>query len=71
MCAFLYVVPTGNQDVDTALTLPMADFEDALQCAAAMAFQADCVVTRNTGDYRQAAVPAKTPEQFITENKLG
>jgi predicted nucleic acid-binding protein len=65
LCNFLYVVPTSNADVVTALGLSLEDFEDALQCAAALVFQAECIVTRNVVDYENAPIPALTPEQAI------
>jgi predicted nucleic acid-binding protein len=71
LCGFLHVVPTGNPDAINALALPMADFEDALQCAAAMACGADRIVTRNTADYGESPVPATTPEQFAKTHGIG
>lgn len=43
----------------------IADFEDALQAASAVAGQADFIVTRNEGDFVGAPVPALTPEAFL------
>jgi predicted nucleic acid-binding protein len=68
LCGFVYVVPTSNQDVMRALELPMQDFEDALQCAAALLFQADCIVTRNLADYAGSPIRAMTPDQFIEQH---
>lgn len=48
-----------------ARQLGFADFEDALQAAAAEVSRADCIVTRNTADYSRSAVPALTPEEFL------
>ncbi len=48
-----------------ARQLGLADFEDALQAAAAEASRADCIVTRNTADYSRSSVPALTPEEFL------
>lgn len=44
-----------------ALDLPMADFEDALQTAAARACGARSIVTRNVRDFARSPVPAVTP----------
>lgn len=65
LCGFVHVVATGNQEVMLALDWPMKDFEDALQCAAALQYQADCIVTRNLPDYEECPIPAMTPDQFI------
>lgn len=65
VCRFVYVVAASNPEVIQALESPMKDFEDALQCAAASQYQADCIVTRNLPDYAQCPIPAMTPDQFI------
>lgn len=59
---FVEVVRTGTADVRYALNLPMADFEDALQVAAAQACGARSIVTRNTRDFAHSPIPAVTPE---------
>jgi hypothetical protein len=43
----------------------MKDFEDALQCAAALQYQVDCIVTRNLPNYEACPTPAMTSDQFI------
>jgi hypothetical protein len=48
----------------------MSDFEDALQAAAALAFGARCIVTRNTSDYRRSPVLAIAPAELIKDFKL-
>lgn len=69
LCQFVQIVPAGNREVMLAAGLPLSDFEDALQCVAAMAGDAAIIVTRNVSDYRQAPIIAMTPEQIL--NKLG
>lgn len=58
------VAPVGTAQAVQALSLPMADLEDALQAAAALAFRAEHIVTRNLRDYRNSPVPAVSPRQF-------
>lgn len=65
LCNFLYVVPTGNQEVLNALEQPMTDFEDALQCSAALACGAQYIITRNLADYANAPLAAYAPDEFI------
>ena len=67
LCGFVHVVPASNQEVTRALELPMGDFEDALQCAAALLFQADCILTRNLADYSGSPISPMTPDQFIEQ----
>lgn len=59
------VAPTTGADAVQALALPMPDFEDALQAAAAMACGAQVIVTRNGRDFKGSPVPAMTPEAFL------
>jgi hypothetical protein len=64
---FVEVVPSGTSSAKHALALPMADFEDGLQCAAAVQAGADFIVTRNIRDYAAAPVPAILPGDFLTQ----
>jgi hypothetical protein len=59
------VAPTSTGDARRALGLPMADLEDAFQSAAALAWRADVIVTRNTSDFRRSPVEAVTPGEFL------
>ena len=59
------VASTGRPDALAALDLPMHDFEDALQVAAAMACGAQFIVTRNERDFKASPVPALSPEAFL------
>jgi hypothetical protein len=43
----------------------MTDFEDAVASEAAKAIGVDVIVTRNITDFRNAAVPAVLPADFI------
>ena len=51
----------GAAAVRYAASLPMADFEVALQVAAARAAGASCVVTGNPGGYGRSPIPAIAP----------
>ncbi len=62
---FVAIPPTGSKQMTAALGYPMRDLEDALPAAAAAAFGADFVVTRNLRDYRGAPVPALDPRAFL------
>jgi hypothetical protein len=64
---FVDVAIVGTREAKQALGLPMNDLEDALQAAAAVAFGAECVVTRNLGHYRKSPVPARSPSQFLQQ----
>lgn len=51
--------------LQAAHALPMADFEDALQAAAAIAAGLDALVTRNTRDYSAAPLTILTPTEAV------
>ena len=63
---FVQVAETDTESIRYATQLPMADFEDAMQVAAARACNAQFIVTRNTRDYQRSPIPAITPQQHLT-----
>lgn len=52
-------------DIQTALTDPMPDFEDAVVHAVAARNKADYILTRNTKDFTGSQVPAIKPQDFL------
>ncbi len=62
---FVRVAPTDNAALRYALSLPMADFEDALQVAAARACGAQYIVTRNVRDFMRSPIPAMIPREAL------
>lgn len=62
---FVAVADCGTDAVDFALQLGMADFEDAMQVAAARASGARFIVTRNARDFRASPIPAITPPDAL------
>ena len=63
---FVAVAATDTEAVHYAAALPMADFEDALQVAAARACGAQHIVTRNVRDYTRSPIPAITPQEALS-----
>lgn len=59
------VCPVASTEAQRARHFGMADFEDALQASAAVAARAECIVTRNTRDFRKSPVKAMTPRAFL------
>ena len=59
------VAPVASTDAHHALQLRMRDLEDAFQAAAALAWKADFIVTRNLSDYRNSPVRAISPADFL------
>jgi len=62
---FVAVADCGTNAVAYAARLEMADFEDAMQVAAAQACGARLVVTRNARDFRRSPIPAITPQEAL------
>ena len=62
---FVGVAETSTEAVRFAAALPMSDFEDALQVAAARACGAQHIVTRNVKDYVHSPIPAITPREAL------
>lgn len=63
---FVAVAPTGTEAIRYAVDLPMADFEDALQVAAARACGARHIVTRNVRDYVRSPIRAVEPREALS-----
>lgn len=60
-----HVVPIAESDFTQALVLGFADFEDAVQAAAALKAGADYVATRNAGDFKASPVKARSPAELL------
>jgi hypothetical protein len=61
------VCPIDLPILQSALTLPMRDYEDAVQHVSAVASQMDALVTRDTRDYAGATLPMLTPQDFLDQ----
>lgn len=59
------VAPVDEDVIRTALTGGFADFEDAMQMAAATGAAADYVATRNLADFSRGPVPALAPAELV------
>ena len=64
---FVAVAPADTAALRYALSLPMADFEDAMQVAAARACGARHIVTRNVKDFARSPIPATTPREALAQ----
>ena len=62
---FATVASGDTESVRRALHTGMADFEDALQVAAAISADARFIVTRNVADFRGSPIPVLTPAAFL------
>ena len=67
LSGLLTIASVTHQSLLYALSLPMTDFEDAMQVAAARAAGAQHIVTRDEHDFTNSPIPAITPEQALRE----
>lgn len=68
---FVAVAPMDTEAFRYAVSLPVSDFEDALQIAAANGCGAIRIATRNVRHYRSSPIPARTPRDLLEELKQG
>ena len=64
---FVAVAATDTEGIRYAAELPMKDFEDAMQVAAARACGARHIVTRNVHDYERSPIRAVAPQEALSE----
>jgi predicted nucleic acid-binding protein len=65
MLALLDVVPLDRNDFQRALSIGLSDYDDAVQVAAALKAGVDHLVSRNPRDFRQSAVPIRSPGEIL------
>lgn len=63
--ALFDVEDTFSIDCQLAIGSPMMDYEDAIMIQTGIRIGADCLVTRNLKDYKLAAFPVFSPEEFL------
>ncbi len=59
------VAASDKQVLQNAFALGFSDYEDAVQCASAIAENLDAIVTRNTKDYIKSPIPVYSPTEFL------
>ncbi len=63
---FLQIANVSHENVIHALKRKdFPDFEDCLQDECALENHMDCIITRNTDDFKNSSVPALTPADFL------
>ena len=65
LLSILSVAAVDQEVIDQALTLPYADFEDAVQMAAAIRSEVQYVITRNVRDYKAGPLPVLQPVELL------
>lgn len=65
LLAVVEICPADKSTMLSAFSLGLTDYEDAVQCASAVAAGLDAIVTRNTKDYANSPIPVYLPSQFL------
>jgi predicted nucleic acid-binding protein len=63
------LVDTKAADIQDAINLGFADFEDAVIAVTALRERADYIITGNTKDFSKSPVPAIHPAEFLKQTK--
>ena len=70
LVSFTEILVINKESILQALHSEFKDFEDALQnYAAEINDTIECIVTRNTKDYRKSALGVLTPENYLKSYK--
>jgi predicted nucleic acid-binding protein len=59
------ILPLDEKAIELALVSDFADFEDGLQYHIAMDNRADLIITRNTKDFKNSAIPVMTAVEYL------
>lgn len=59
------IAAVSEQEIRNALDLSWIDFEDSVQYSVALMNEMDGIITRNPGDYQEAAIPIWLPDQAL------
>jgi len=59
------VLDVTGSDCEKALSIPMSDYEDALQATCAKRRKLDLIITRNLKDFVNSPVKAVGPDDFL------
>ena len=63
------LLDTAGMDCRKEVPFNLSDFEDAVMTESAIREEMDCIVTRNLGDYKKAALTVYSPEEFLLNMK--
>ena len=59
------LLDTSGADCCNAISSKTSDYEDAIMVETAKRTGMNCILTRNTPDYRYSSVPVYTPDEFL------
>ncbi|MBF0104392.1 MAG: PIN domain-containing protein [Deltaproteobacteria bacterium] len=59
------VLPFTNKEIGESINAEFQDFEDGVQYFVAVNHKIDCLITRNTKDFKKATISILTPREFL------
>jgi predicted nucleic acid-binding protein len=59
------VLPVTEQDIKDAFEEKWKDFEDCVQYMVAINNRMDCIITENSQDYVNSAMPVMSPQEYL------
>jgi len=63
---YIQVIPVNLDVIKKGLKSKHKDFEDAIQMLCAYSIEKmDCIVTRNSKDFRECEIPVLSPDEFV------
>lgn len=65
LCNLFHLLDTTSLNIQKAISSEVSDFEGAVRIETAIRSKLDCIVTRNTSNYKQSVIPVYTPSEFI------
>ena len=63
------ILPFIDKEIGESIYAEFKDFEDGIQYFIAVNHKIDCLITRNTKDYRKANISILTPKEFLQSQK--
>lgn len=63
------ILPFTDKEIGESINAEFKDFEDGIQYFIAVNHKIDCLITRNTKDYRKANISILTPKEFLQSLK--
>ncbi|MCD7823416.1 MAG: PIN domain-containing protein [Oscillospiraceae bacterium] len=64
LLSIVMLLDTTSEDIFHALTSDVSDFEDAIMIETGIRCKIDCIITRNTKDFKGSSVRVLTPAEF-------
>jgi len=61
------VCTLDQTSLQTALMLPITDYEDAVQLAGALGYGLEAIVTRDSTDFAGSTIPVYSPVDFLRQ----